>query len=135
MNSYIALIHPPIGTSAWGVTFPDVPGCISAGPSFEAAVDAAREALSGHLAVLGSDGVAPPSSRTLSELHADPTVAEDLDGAMVQLIAPRRVPGERVRVNIMIDKGLLRLTDEAAEEKGLSRSAFIEAALISAAES
>ncbi|MCJ2092639.1 type II toxin-antitoxin system HicB family antitoxin [Methylobacterium sp. J-072] len=135
MTPYIGLIHPPIGASEWGVTFPDVPGCVSAGPSFEAAVDSAREALSGHLTMLASEGLPPPSARTLAELRADPTVAEDLDGAMVQLVAPRRVPGERVRVNIMIDKGLLRLTDEAAEAKGLSRSAFIEAALVSAAES
>ncbi|SFI06130.1 type II toxin-antitoxin system HicB family antitoxin [Methylobacterium brachiatum] len=134
MTPYIGLIHPPIGTSEWGVTFPDVPGCTSGGPSFEAAVESAREALSGHLAMLASDGLAPPPPRTLAELRADPTLAEDLEGAMVQLIVPRRVPGERVRVNIMIDKGLLRLTDEAAEERGLSRSAFIEAALVSAAD-
>jgi predicted RNase H-like HicB family nuclease len=135
MNSYIGLIHPPIGTSEWGVTFPDIPGCVSEGASFEAAAEAAREALSGHLAMLVTDGIEPPQARTLAQLHADPSVADDLDGAMVQLIAPRRVPGERVRVNIMIDKGLLRLTDEAAEARGLSRSAFIEAALTSAAES
>lgn len=134
MNSYIGLIHPPIGTSEWGVTFPDVPGCVSAGPSFEAAAEAAREALSGHLAMLISDGSALPRARPLAELRADPAVAEDLEGALVQLVAPRRVPGERVRVNIMIDKGLLRLTDEAAEARGLSRSAFVEAALLSAAE-
>ncbi|MCJ2132621.1 type II toxin-antitoxin system HicB family antitoxin [Methylobacterium sp. J-026] len=133
MNGYIGLMHPPAGVSEWGVTFPDVPGCVSAGTSFEVAAESAREALSGHLAMLITDGLAPPPARTLAELRADPSVAEELEDAMVQLIAPRRVPGERVRVNIMIDKGLLRLTDEAAEARGLSRSAFIEAALVSAA--
>lgn len=134
MNRYIGLIHPPVGASEWGVTFPDVPRCVSGGPSFEAAAEAAREALSGHLAMLVTDGIEPPPARTLARLRADPSAAEDLDGAMVQLIAPRRVPGERVRVNIMIDQGLLRSTDEAAEARGLSRSSFIEAALTSAAE-
>ncbi|MCJ2019648.1 type II toxin-antitoxin system HicB family antitoxin [Methylobacterium sp. E-065] len=134
MTAYIALLHPPVGVSEWGVTFPDVPGCVSAGPSFEAAADAAREALSGHLAMVIADGAPLPPARTLSELRTDPSVAEDLKDALLQLVIPRRVPGERVRINIMIDKGLLRLTDEAAEARGLTRSAFIEAALTSAAE-
>lgn len=134
MNGYIALLHLPVGDAGWGVTFPDVPGCVSAGESFEAAAEAAREALSGHLALLTTDGLESPPARTLAELRADPSIAEDLEDALMQLIAPRRVPGERVRVNIMIDKGLLRLTDEAAEARGLSRSAFIEEALISAAD-
>lgn len=134
MNGYIALLHPPVGDTGWGVTFPDVPGCVSAGETFEVAAEAAREALSGHLALLKTEGLIPPPARTLAELRADPLIAEDLEDALVQLVAPRRVPGERVRVNIMIDKGLLRLTDEAAEARGLSRSAFIEEALISAAD-
>ncbi|MCJ2071648.1 type II toxin-antitoxin system HicB family antitoxin [Methylobacterium sp. J-030] len=133
MNGYIGLMHPPDGASEWGVTFPDVPGCVSTGATFETAAESAREALSGHLAMLTTEGLVPPPPRTLAELRADPTIAGDLEAALVQLIAPRRVPGERVRVNIMIDKGLLRLTDEAAEARGLSRSAFIEAALVSAA--
>lgn len=134
MDAYIGFIHPPEAGSEWGVTLPDVPGCVSAGASFEAAVESGREALYGHLAMLISEGASPPPVRTLSEIRADPSVADDLEDAIVQLIAPRRVPGERVRVNIVIDKGLLRLTDEAAEAKGLSRSAFIEAALANAAE-
>jgi metal-responsive CopG/Arc/MetJ family transcriptional regulator len=40
-----------------------------------------------------------------------------------------RMPAERVRINITIDKGLLRVADEAAEAEGMNRSAFIERAL------
>ena len=100
MNGYIALLHPPAGDSGWGVTFPDVPGCVSAGETFEAAAEAAREALSGHLALLMTEGLELPPARPLAELRADPSIAEDLEDALVQLIAPRRVPGERVRVKI-----------------------------------
>jgi metal-responsive CopG/Arc/MetJ family transcriptional regulator len=39
------------------------------------------------------------------------------------------MPAERVRINITIDKGLLRVADEAAEAEGMNRSAFIERAL------
>lgn len=133
MSAYIAFIHPPENGSEWGATFPDAPGCVSGGDSFEDAVDAAREALSGHLAALASDGEPVPAARTWAEIRVDPASAEDLGGAIVQLVAPRRALGERVRVDIMIDKGLLKLADEAAQARGLTRSAFIEAALTDAA--
>ena len=89
VDAYIGLIYPPEGGSEWGVTFPDVPGCVSAGASFEAVVESGREALSGHLAMLVSEGASPPPVRTLSEIRADPSVADDLEDAIVQLIAPR----------------------------------------------
>ena len=41
-RGYLALVHKDEGTS-YGVSFPDVPGCISAGDTFEEAVaDASR---------------------------------------------------------------------------------------------
>ncbi len=132
MNSYFAFLHPPEDNSSWGVTFPDLPGCVSEGDTFEEAVHAAREALSGHLASLRADGDPIPAPRTWSEISEDPEVMST--GALAQLIAPRRVPGERLRINITIDKGLLRVADEAAEAAGLTRSGFIEKALEAATE-
>ena len=35
---YIAFLHPPENGSEWGVTFPDLPGCVSSGETFEAAI-------------------------------------------------------------------------------------------------
>lgn len=127
MDSYFAVLHPPEDGSSWGVTFPDLPGCVSGGDSFEDAVHAAREALSGHLAALRADGDPVPPPRTWAEVSADPEAMAP--GALAQLITPRRVPGERLRINITIDKGLLRVADEAAEAAGLTRSSFIERAL------
>ena len=54
MAGYIALVHKDEGTS-YGVSFPDVPGCISAGDTFEDAVENAAEALTGHLALMRTD--------------------------------------------------------------------------------
>jgi predicted RNase H-like HicB family nuclease len=51
MPGYIALVHKDEGTS-YGVSFPDVPGCVSAGDTFEEAVANAVEALAGHLALM-----------------------------------------------------------------------------------
>lgn len=129
MDGYIAFIHPPEGGSSWGVVFPDVPGCVSAGDTFEEAVVNAREALSGHLAALHADGDPIPAPRSFEEIAADPEEAEDAHGAVVQLVFPRQVATERVRVNITIDKSLLRRTDEEAEAKGMTRSGLIETAL------
>ena len=42
--------------SDWGVEFPDVPGCVSAGKTREEALVAAQEALQGHLELLDELG-------------------------------------------------------------------------------
>jgi len=125
-QGYLALIHAPEDGSEWGVTFPDVPGCVTGGATFEDAVAAAREALSGHLAALHADGDPIPQARSLAEYTAGRDVTET---GLPQIVVPRRMPAERVRVNITIDKATLRQADEAAEARGLTRSALIEAAL------
>lgn len=129
MTAYIALIHPPEDGSEWGVTFPDVAGCVTGGPSFERAVEAAQDALSAHLAVLAADGDPLPLARTLSEIQADPLAAVEAAEAITQLVVPDPIPHERVRVDLTLDRGLLHRADEAARARGLSRTAFIEAAV------
>jgi len=59
---YIALVHKDKDTS-YGVSFPDVPGCISAGDTFEQAIDNAAVALAGHLGVMEADGDPIPHAR------------------------------------------------------------------------
>ena len=60
MAGYIALVHKDEGTS-YGVSFPDLPGCISAGDTFEEAVANAAEALAAHLALIRADGDTIPA--------------------------------------------------------------------------
>lgn len=129
MEAYLALIHPPEGGSSYGVTFPDVPGCVSAGDTFGEAIANAEEALSSHLALLRADGDPVPEPRRYEELIQDAEMAQDAQGAAWAAIVPRVVPTPRVRVNIMIDPLLLRELDEAAAREGINRSAYIEAAV------
>lgn len=129
VTAYIAFVHPPEDGSEWGVTFPDLAGCVSAGPSFESAVEAAQEALLGHLALLAADGDPLPVARTLSQIQADPAAVAEATGAIMQLVTPAEPASERVRVDLILDRGLLRRADEAARARGLSRTAFIEVAL------
>jgi predicted RNase H-like HicB family nuclease len=93
MAGYIALVHKDEGTS-YGVSFPDVPGCISAGDTLEEALANAGEALTGHLAVMGGDGDAIPVPRSFEELRRDPEFLADAADAIVTVVQDRRMPAE-----------------------------------------
>jgi predicted RNase H-like HicB family nuclease len=93
MSGYIALVHKDEGTS-YGVSFPDVPGCISAGDTFEEAVALAAEALAGHLAAMREDGDTIPAPRSFEELKRDPEFAEDSADAIVTMVTPQRMAAQ-----------------------------------------
>lgn len=85
---YIALVHKDKDTS-YGVSFPDVPGCISAGGTFEEAVDNASVALAGHLAIMAADGDTILDARSLDELKKDAGFVEDSTDAVVAFVVPQ----------------------------------------------
>jgi predicted RNase H-like HicB family nuclease len=88
MPGYIALVHKDEGTS-YGVSFPDVPGCISAGDTFEEAVANAALALAGHFALMKVDGEAIPAPRSFEQLKRDAEFSEDSADAIVTMVTPR----------------------------------------------
>ncbi len=90
MAQYIALVHKDEGTS-YGVSFPDVPGCVSAGDTFEEAVANAGEALAGHFAAMRADGESIPAARDFETLKHDPDFIEDSADAIVTMVAPKGV--------------------------------------------
>lgn len=57
MTAYIGIIHKEVG-SDFGVSFPDFPGCVTAGSDMNEAASMAKEALAGHVALLAEDGQA-----------------------------------------------------------------------------
>lgn len=83
---YIALVHKDDDTS-YGVSFPDVPGCIAAGDTFSDALKNASEALAGHLRLMEADGDAIPAARTLEQLREDRNFLDDAAGAVVAVVA------------------------------------------------
>jgi predicted RNase H-like HicB family nuclease len=123
---YIAVIHKD-PDSVYGVSFPDVPGCISAGDTIDDAVRNAVEALSGHVRVLEADGDPVPPPRDFDAIMADDSLAEDR-GVMTTIIPLVRDRGSTVRVNVSFDLGLLEAIDAAAGERGQTRSAFLASA-------
>lgn len=88
MAGYIALVHKDAGTS-YGVSFPDVPGCITAGDTFEEAVENAAEALAGHFAAMRADGETLPAPRSFEALKRDHDFVEDSADAIVTMVTPR----------------------------------------------
>ncbi|HWK93989.1 MAG TPA: type II toxin-antitoxin system HicB family antitoxin [Pseudolabrys sp.] len=88
MAQYIALVHKDEGTS-YGISFPDVPGCVSAGDTFEEAIANGSEALAGHLAAMRADGEATPTARDFETLKHDPEFIEDSADAIVTMVTPK----------------------------------------------
>lgn len=124
---YIAFIHKD-PDSVYGVSFPDVPGCISAGDTIDDAVRNAVEALSGHIRMLEADGDPVPSPRDFDAIMNDPDLAEDRESAMTTIVPLVRDRGSSTRINVSLDLGLLEAIDAAARERGQTRSAFLASA-------
>jgi predicted RNase H-like HicB family nuclease len=57
---YIALIHKD-HESDFGVSFPDFPGCVTAGTTMEEAFSMAKDALAGHIETMIESGLEIPS--------------------------------------------------------------------------
>ncbi|UYO43247.1 type II toxin-antitoxin system HicB family antitoxin [Rhodopseudomonas palustris] len=87
MTHYIAIIEDAGPDVAVGVWFPDLPGCVSAGDNLDEALRNAPEALELYLAQVEQDGKPQPKPRSLTELKADPDVADDIQNYIVALIA------------------------------------------------
>jgi predicted RNase H-like HicB family nuclease len=125
MAEVYALIHEQDG--AYGISFPDFPGCFSGGDSAQEALTRGRDALTFHIAGMMQDGEAPPTLRSLDALRRDPEFLADAANAVVTLVHVD-FPGRAVRVNISIDETLLDQIDRAARARGESRSGFLASA-------
>ena len=91
MKPYIAIVHKEPG-SAYGVTFPDAPGCFSAADEMDELFANAEEALTLWTEAMIEERHAIPTPRDLSELQGDPELAESFaDAALIIAVpAPRR---------------------------------------------
>lgn len=124
---YIAFIHKE-PDSVYGVSFPDLPGCISAGDTIDEAVQNAVEALAGHVRMLESDGDPVPAPRDFDAIMSDPDLEEDRQSAMTTIVPLVRDRGSTARINVSFDLGLLEAIDAAAKARRQTRSAFLASA-------
>ena len=121
MANYIAIVHKEAKTD-FGVSFPDFPGCITAGQTVDEAKDLAQEALALHVKGMIEDGDELPAPSKLEDIMAE----ADYAGAVAYLVVsiPDTKP-RTVRVNITVPEMTLRQIDAAAKKRGMSRSSFL----------
>ena len=121
MTDYYPALIRKDAESDFGVEFPDMPGCVTAGKTIEEALRNAEEALRFHVDGMIEDGDAvPPPSPVESVLASG--VAQ---GAAIYLVRLLPAKGRAVRINVTLDERLLEAIDTAAVEIGTSRSGFL----------
>jgi predicted RNase H-like HicB family nuclease len=121
MANYIAIVHKDT-KSDFGVSFPDFPGCITAGKNIDEAKDMAQEALALHIQGMLEDGDQLPSPSRLEEIMNDPDYASAI--AYLVVSVPDAKP-RTVRVNVTVPEMTLKQIDAAAKKQGMSRSSFL----------
>src|SRR3954453_8754936 len=97
---YVAVIEKEPG-SAFGVWFPDVEGCFSAGETVEEAVANAAAALRQHVEALESAGRRVPAARSTDDVLRDGDVTASIEAGAVLFAVPLLADaGRTVRINI-----------------------------------
>lgn len=125
MASYIAVIHKEDG-SEFGVSFPDFPGCVAAGPTLEEARRQAQEALELHMEGMLEDGEELPVPSDLDAVARHPSYA---DASAICVVDAKEL-ARTERINCTFRSDVLRQIDAAVERLGTTRSAFLAAAAL-----
>lgn len=112
MRYYVALIHKE-AKSDFGISFPDFPGCISAGATLQEAMAMGAEALAGHVETMIEAGLKIPAPTPLDKVMAK---RENRDGVAVMVPEPG-LGNEPERVNVMLPRRLLRRIDAASKNR------------------
>jgi predicted RNase H-like HicB family nuclease len=118
-STYIALIHKETN-SDYGVSFPDLPGCVTAASTLDEALSMAKEALALHVEDMLENGEEIPV----------PTPADEIDPDDALLVAAIDVPDTMKveRVNVTVPAIALARFDTFAARRGMTRSGlFVEA--------
>ena len=116
---YIAYLHKD-RDSDYGVSFPDFPGCITAGRSLDEASRMAAEALALHILGMIEDRDAVPEPSKLDDIAED-AAKHSAIAFMVSVDAPDAT----VRVNITARESQIEKIDALAEAIGMTRSAYM----------
>lgn len=122
MRFYIGMIVKD-DDSAYGVIFPDFPGCVGAGENPKEAIESAEEALQFHIDGMVEDGEEIPEPSPLEPVVEGKRKLPK--GFCGNVMIPVRVPGPSRRVNITLDSDLLKAIDQVADVLGTTRSGFL----------
>ncbi len=105
--------------SAYGVTFPDLPGIVAMGKTLDEALVNAEEALRDYVVETEKDGVTitPPSA--LEQVDTP-------DGCLLVSVPLLRLSGRSVRANMLLDEGVAAFIASEAQRRGMTRTAYVE---------
>ena len=120
MTTYIALVECS-ETGRFGIVFPDFPGCVSVGGTFEEAVRRGTEALAFHVDSMRRDGDPIPEPGDLATVRAGAGDWYDVDGSVVALVPLVPHVTRTVRINISMDERLIADIDAVTS----NRSGFL----------
>jgi len=116
---YPAVIETGDG-GGFGIFFPDLPGCVSAGDTIDEVMANAEEALAGHIELSAEYGDAIPEPSDLNEIRVDADIDE-----VGRVLVRVDLPGAVKPLSITLPENLIARIDRRAEQLGYSRSAFL----------
>jgi predicted RNase H-like HicB family nuclease len=115
---YPALVDRSAG--GFGITFPDFPGCVSAGSTLEETIERGHRALAAHVELTIEHDEPVPEPSPIDEID------EDGEGEVVLKTLVRvDLPGRTVRLSITMDEALAKAVDRTAAAEGFTRSGFL----------
>ena len=117
---YPAFIHKE-EKSLYGISFPDFPGCVSAGETEEEALLSGREALQLCIDTMFELGEKIPEPGSVK----DKWLTKECKDIVSRAIVPVEIPQKSVRINISIADHILSKIDNYAKVHGESRSALL----------
>ncbi|MGC1302526.1 MAG: type II toxin-antitoxin system HicB family antitoxin [Caulobacteraceae bacterium] len=122
---YYALIDGEKG--AYGVSFPDLPGCVAMGETVDEAISNATEAVQDWAIETEAQGDALPAATAPEELAKQSDVAEALSqGALLVVVTLVREAHRSAKANMSLDAGVLAAIDASASHLRVNRSEMVE---------
>ena len=120
---YPVAIELGTAEAAYGVVFPDLPGCFSAGDTLDEALQAAEEAVAAWLDATLDAGGPVPAPSSLEAVKSDPRFAGWTIGFVS--VSADVLDDTTERVNITLPRRVLTRLDAQARAAGETRSGYI----------
>lgn len=125
---YPIAVEKPLNGEAFGVAFPDVAGCYSAGDTLDEAIENAKDALAGYLESCCLDGDPIPEPGDLSQ-HVKDENYKDYIWSFVEMDLTPYL-GKSKKINVTLPEYLIKKIDAVANTNPnyKTRSGFLAAA-------
>ena len=116
--------------NAYGVVFPDIPGCYSAGDTLDEAIENAKEALEGFLELSFADGDEIPEAGSIDS-HKNNKDFKDFIWSFVEVDLTPYL-GRSKKINVTLPEYVIKQIDSLASSKPeyKTRSGFLAAAAV-----